>query len=131
MTPQAIVEAVVTTLDEKKAQDIVVLDVKDLTSLGDHFVIASGNSTTQVKALAGEVEKKLHTLGVAPLHVEGTDGKTQWILLDYGTVLVHIFFKEMRAFYDLERLWADAPEQNVEEILQAIEKIKEKEDQGV
>ena len=91
-------------LDKKKAQDLKVLKVRDLTVLTDYFVIASGSSTTQVRSLAEEVEFQL---GVRPLRTEGYDSKN-WILLDYGEVIVHVFYPQAREFYDLEHLWADA-----------------------
>ena len=103
-------------LDRKKAADILALEIKDLTAIGDYFVIASAGSTTQVKALADEVEEQLSKLGYEPRRREGYQS-AQWILLDYYDVIVHIFYKETREFYSLERLWADAPRVNLEGIL--------------
>lgn len=94
-------------LDSKKGQDIKILKVEDLTVLSDYFVIASGNSTTQVGALADEVDFQMGNKGIEPLRVEGASSKN-WILLDYGSVVVHVFYPEAREFYALERLWADA-----------------------
>ena len=94
-------------LDKKKAQDLKVLKVRDLTVLTDYIVIASGSSTTQVRSLAEEVEFQLEQQGVRPLRTEGYDSKN-WILLDYGEVIVHVFYPQAREFYDLEHLWADA-----------------------
>ena len=94
-------------LDKKKAQEVKVLKVRDLTVLTDYFVIASGTSTTQVKSLAEEVEFQLEQKEVRVLRAEGYDTKN-WILLDYGEVIVHIFYPQARDFYDLEHLWADA-----------------------
>lgn len=94
-------------LDKKKAQDVKVLKVRDLTILTDYFVIASGTSTTQVKSLAEEVEFQLEQEGIRPLRTEGYDSKN-WILLDFGEVIVHVFYPQAREFYDLEHLWADA-----------------------
>lgn len=94
-------------LDDKKGEDIKVLEVKGLTSLGDYFVIATGNSSTHVNALSDTVEEKMKENGVAIKHREGKDG---WILLDYGDVIVDIFDYESADFYDLERLWSDAPQ---------------------
>ena len=99
-------------LDKKKAETVKVLKVRDLTVLTDYFVIASGTSTTHVKSLAEEVEFQLAQQGVKPLRTEGYDSKS-WILLDYGTVIVHVFYPEARGFYDLEHLWADAEEIDV------------------
>lgn len=96
----------VRSLDTHKAEDIRVIGVTELTSLADYFVIASGTSTTQVRALADYLDKELGEQGVQPLRVEGYETST-WILLDYGTVVVHIFGRDTRAFYDLERLWKD------------------------
>ena len=94
-------------LDEKKAEDIVVLDIEGVTALGDYFLIASGGSSTQVKALAEEVEEKFSELGIEPRRIEG-DRSANWLLLDYSDVIVHIFYRETRDFYCLERLWGDA-----------------------
>lgn len=94
-------------LDNKKAQEIKVLKVRDLTVLADYFVIASGGSTTQVGALYDEVDFQMGKKGTEPLRVEGAATRN-WILLDYGSVVVHIFYPEAREFYALERMWADA-----------------------
>ena len=99
--------ALARVLDAKKARNIRILRVHDLTTVTDYFVIASGTSTTQVKSLAEEVEFQLDQQGVKALRTEGYDSKN-WILLDYGTVIVHVFYPEARNFYDLEHLWADA-----------------------
>ncbi len=101
------------TLDGKKAQDIKVLKVRDLTVLTDYFVIASGTSTTQVGALADEVEYKLQEKGVRPARVEGASTRA-WILLDYGGGVVHVFYPEQREYYALEHLWADAEPVEIE-----------------
>ena len=100
-------------LDKKKAQDVRVLKVESLTVLTDYFVIGTGNSSTQVKALADEVEYQLSEAGVSVLRREGTEGRN-WILLDYGVVIVHIFYPDTRDFYDLEHLWADATPVEIE-----------------
>jgi len=99
--------AIAKVLDKKKASDVKVLKVRDLTVLADYFVIATGTSSTHVKSLAEEVEFQLGEREVKPLRTEGYDSKN-WILLDYGTVIVHVFYPEARSFYDLEHLWADA-----------------------
>jgi ribosome-associated protein len=100
-------------LDSKKGVDIRVLKIQDLTVISDYFVIAGGNSTTMVAALADEVEYQLGLEGVKPLHVEGQDTRN-WILLDYGSVIVHVFDPGARSYYNLERLWADAEPVEVE-----------------
>lgn len=93
-------------LDKKKAQDVRVLKLESLTVLTDYFVIASGTSTTQVAALADEVEYQLSQKGIEPYHTEGFDSKN-WVLLDYSGVIVHVFVPNTRTYYDLEHLWAD------------------------
>ncbi len=97
----------VKVLDKKQASDITCLKVTNLTILADYFIICSGNSSTQVKALADNVEDEFAKQGIHPTAREGRGG-TDWLLLDYGDVIVHIFYKEMREFYGLDRLWDDA-----------------------
>ena len=94
-------------LDAKKAFNIHILEVEDLTTVTEYFVIATGNSTTPVGALADEAEFQLGREGVQVLRTEGHDGK-RWVLLDYGCVIVHVFTQEAHDYYDLEHLWADA-----------------------
>lgn len=93
---------------DRKASDLAILEVKDLSSFTDYFLICSGNSDRQVQALASHIEEKLAKQGIHPL---GTEGKREgrWILLDYGDVIVHVFYQPVRDFYDLERLWSEAP----------------------
>lgn len=110
------VKTITHLLDNKKAIDIELLDIGKLTTLGDYFVIASGSSTTQVKTLAGEIEEKLSERGIEPRRIEG-ENSAAWILMDYGDVIVHLFLKDTRDFYCLERLWADAEKLDVEAIL--------------
>ena len=103
---KALAEAIAEVLDSKKARDIKVLYVEDKTVLAEYFVICTANSSTQVKALAGEVEYKIGLRGVEPYNVEGRDNGT-WLLLDYSNVIVHIFGREAREFYNLDRLYED------------------------
>ena len=107
MTIQELTKAIVLSLDKHKAQDIRVLDVSEVTSLADRFIIASGGSTTQVKALIDYVETDLAQQGVHALHTEGYH-TALWTLLDLGSVVLHVFLNTSRDFYDLERLWQDA-----------------------
>jgi ribosome-associated protein len=93
---------------DRKAYDLVVLETTALTSIGDYFVICSGRSDTQVQAIAEGVRDHLASLGVHPLAIEGLE-RGQWVLIDYGDVVVHVFQVPMRRFYDLDRLWARAP----------------------
>ena len=99
-------EAIAVALDSKKGKDIKVLYVEDKTVLAEYFVICTGNSTTQVKALAGEVEYRLGLRGVEPYNIEGRDNGT-WLVLDYSNVIVHIFGREAREFYNLDKLYED------------------------
>lgn len=92
----------------KKAHDIVILDVADLTALADYFVICSGHSTLQVRAIVEAVQEGLNPAGVMARHVEGYD-RGRWVVLDYGDVVVHIFLDEDREYYNMERLWGEAP----------------------
>ena len=106
MEPNALALRVARVLYDKKAQDITVLDVNRLTVITDYMVIASGRSALQVKALADDVDDALAQDGVALRAKEG-HAEGRWIVLDYGTVLVHIFHPEERQYYHLERLWED------------------------
>ena len=94
--------------DAKKAEDILIFGVRKLTSITDFFVICNGFNERQLQSIASEIESQLHSHGIHGIGIEGyTDGR--WILMDYGDVVVHLFEKEMRHFYDLELLWGDAP----------------------
>ncbi len=106
-TPEELAHAIFDVLDAKKAKNIKVLRVQDQTVITDYFVICTGGSSTQVKSLAGEVEYKLGLREVDPLHFEGRDNNG-WIVLDYSSVIVHIFSRENRDFYQLEKLYGDA-----------------------
>ena len=106
MTDREELEIAVKALDSRKAKNITALKVEDLTILANYFVIASATSTTQVKALADEVEYQLGEKGVKPRSIEGYQSQT-WIVLDYYDIIVHVFLEETRDFYQLERLWAD------------------------
>jgi len=106
MTQEEMLSTIVKALDSKKAENIQAIGIKDLTIIADYFVIANGTNTTQTKALADEVEFKLGQLGKKPTRTEGYTG-SNWIILDYSDIVVHIFYKETRDFYSLERLWSD------------------------
>ncbi len=92
---------------QKKAQDLVILELIGLTVIADYFVICSGESTTQVKAIADFVERELLLLGIKPIGKEGVN-YGHWALLDYGDVIIHVFEEETREYYSLEKLWMDA-----------------------
>lgn len=104
---------IVKALDDKRAQNIDVLEISELTSLGDYFVICTCSSNVQVRAAAGEAEAKMKEAGFAPLHIEGYRGGS-WILLDFDDIIVHIMDRETREFYSLEKLWDDAKRIEIE-----------------
>jgi ribosome-associated protein len=93
--------------DEKKAQEMLVLRLSAITEFTDYFLICTGNSTRQTQAIADAVAEELKKFKVRPLHTEGYKS-AEWILIDYGAFIVHIFTEQSRRFYDLERLWRDA-----------------------
>jgi ribosome-associated protein len=110
-TPDAIEAArtAAAAIDDKKGEDVVLLDLSGLLVVTDVFVVASGTSNRHVRSLVEDVEEALKAIGRRPLRREGVDYGA-WVLLDYGDVVIHVFDKETRAYYELERLWADAPE---------------------
>lgn len=99
-------ENIVKILESKKAIDINVIDVEKLTVLTDAFVVCSGTSVPHVKALVDELEEKLEEKGIKPLRKEGYD-TARWILLDFGNIVVHVFHRDEREYYDLDSLWKD------------------------
>jgi ribosome-associated protein len=120
-TPRELAILAARALDDKKAKDIQVLEITDLTTLADYFVIATGSSNTQINALVDNVEKELHEqAGEEPLHREGYRGGT-WVLLDYGCIAVHVFNAENRQFYGLEHLWRDGKQVDLTGILEEKE----------
>ena len=108
----------VKVLDDKKASDIILLKVGDLTILADYFIICSANSTTHVRGLSDSLEEAFDEIGVPLLAREGKQGMN-WLLLDYGDCIIHIFNKETREFYGLEKLWDDAEKINIDHIIDA------------
>ncbi len=111
----ALIEQIIEGIKDNKGEEITVLDMSKLeNSVCDYFVIATGNSSTQVKSIAEAVEKRVREeLGDKPWHVEGAD-RSEWVLMDYVNSVVHVFQREMREFYDLESLWGDAAVQHIE-----------------
>lgn len=116
MEAQEIIKTAVKAIDGKKGEDIQVIGISDLTVLADYFIIATATSSTQVKAIAEEVEYKLTLQGVEPHHIEGE--KTLWVCLDYNSVVIHIFHKQQREFYQLERLWEDGEKIDISNYLE-------------
>lgn len=115
MTSDKIMSIAANALNGKKALELNVLKISGLTVLTEYFVLATATSATHVRALADEVEEKLAEQGVKPDHIEGRS--TGWIVIDFGSVIVHIFNREQRAFYDLDRMWADGEPVDLEKIL--------------
>lgn len=109
---EKLAEVIVSILDSKKARDIKLLHVEKQTIIADYFVICTGTSRTQIKALADEVEYKLSFYDLTPAHIEGADSGV-WLLLDFGTVIVHIFTPDGRDFYKLEKLYQDTTEKDI------------------
>ena len=107
MDADKILQQAVMSLDKHKGEDLIALKVAGVTSIADYFLLATGTSATNVRSLADYVEEELAQQGKHPLRNEGYHAG-DWITLDYGDVLVHIFRREVREFYDLERLWTDA-----------------------
>lgn len=106
MTEQQKLELIVKTLDSKRGENIQAIKISDLTILADYFVIVNGTSNTHTRTLADEVEFQLSQQGIEPNRREADTGNT-WIILDYGDIIVHAFYKDTRDFYKLEGLWAD------------------------
>ena len=116
-SPREIAEYAVRVLDTKKARDIRLLYTEKQTILADYFVICSGTSSTQIRSLADEVEYKLSLCGIQPLHTEGANGAGGWVLIDFGCVIVHVFSRDAREFYNLEKLYAETSECDVSALL--------------
>ena len=117
MLDNKILKAIVKSINDKKAEDIVILDVEGLSTFADYFVICTGRSNTQVKAIADGIEKDLkEKQNQFALRKEGYQ-QGHWILLDYNNIIIHVFLHEDREFYDLERLWGDARKIKKETIL--------------
>lgn len=106
MNSKEMTKLAIEALEDKKGIDIKVLDISTVSVMADYFVIASGQNPNQVQALIDNVDETLGRAGVTPKHVEGYNG-ANWVLMDYGDMIVHVFDKENRLFYDLERIWKD------------------------
>lgn len=116
MTPEKLLEEIVRAADARKARDIQAIKVYDQTTLSDYFVIMTGTSTTHIRALSEEIEKKLKLdSSIEPHHIEGIT--SNWILMDYSSVVVHIFLQEARELYAIEKLWSDAQAVDIEKYL--------------
>ncbi len=96
----------VSALEEKKGEDIRIIDIHDISPIADYFILANGNNRNQIQAMADEVEEQMHKMGHVLKQVEGYN-TANWILMDYSDIVVHIFDRESLSFYDLERIWRD------------------------
>ena len=93
---------------QRKAKDLIILNVKEYSSIADYFIICSGTSDRQVQAIAASIHENLKEYGILPLGIEG-ERIGKWVLMDYADVIIHIFYEPIREFYDIERLWSDVP----------------------
>lgn len=105
----------VNALEDKKAEDICVIDISEISVLADYFIIAGGNNISQIQALSDAVDEKLGKAGFPLKQIEGYNN-ANWILLDFGDIIVHIFDRENRLFYDLERIWSDGRKVDLDEL---------------
>ncbi|MFE8703238.1 ribosome silencing factor [Cytobacillus sp. FJAT-54145] len=112
MSDRQLLLTTVKAADDKRAEDIVVLNMKGISSVADYFIICHGNSDKQVQAIASEMKEKAHENGHDIKRMEGYE-EGRWILVDLGDVIAHIFHREDRSYYNLERLWGDAPSEDV------------------
>lgn len=115
MDAKEITKIIYNALEDKKGENIKILDISHVSVIADYFVIASGNNINQLQALADNVKEELFKLKLEPKNVEGYRNAS-WILLDYTDVIVHIFSKDDRIFYDLERIWRDGREMDINEL---------------
>ncbi len=108
----------VEALDDKKAEDISIIDIREVSVIADYFIIAGGSNKSQIQALSDTVEEKLGRAGLPLKQIEGYNN-ANWILLDFGDIIIHIFDKENRLFYDLERIWRDGKKISIEQLKQS------------
>ena len=106
MTSKEMLEIATKAIEDKKGEQIKIIDISKVSVIADYFVIASGKNINQIRAIADEVEEKLGKQGAVPKQIEGYDS-ARWILMDYGDVIIHIFNEEDRLYYDIERIWSD------------------------
>ena len=116
---QEMVSIACKAIDDKKALDIKVIDIREVSVIADDFVITSGSNLNQVQAIVDNVEEQLGRAGFEPKQIEGTRN-SNWILMDYGDLIIHVFDEENRLFYDLERIWRDGKELDVSEFLKQV-----------
>ncbi|MFO1443387.1 ribosome silencing factor [Bacillus sp. Bva_UNVM-123] len=112
MNEKELLYTAVKAADDKRAEDIIVLNMKGISLIADYFIICHGNSDKQVQAIAREMKDKVEEMGYSVKRMEGFD-EARWVLVDIGDIVVHIFHRDERSYYNLERLWGDAPVENV------------------
>ncbi len=105
----------VAALEDRKAEDVRVIDIREVSTVADYFILATGSNQNQIQAMRDACDEALYRAGMTVRQVEGNSNST-WILMDYGDIIVHIFSREDRLFYDLERIWRDGKEVNISEI---------------
>lgn len=115
MTSKELCKIAVEALEDRKAEDIKVIDIRELSPIADFFIIANGNNQNQLQAMQDAADEALYKAGLKVKQVEGNQSST-WILMDYGDIIIHIFSKEDRLFYDLERIWRDGKIMDVSEL---------------
>jgi ribosome-associated protein len=116
MSQHELLEVAVKAADDKRAEDIVALNMQGVSLIADYFIICHGNSDKQVQAIAREIKDKAEEHGFNVRKMEGFD-EAKWILVDIGDVVVHVFYNEERSYYNLERLWGDAPLENIQSVI--------------
>lgn len=116
MSERQLLTTAVKAADDKRAEDIVVLNMQGISLIADYFIICHGNSDKQVQAIARELKEKVAEQGYTVKRLEGFD-EAKWVLVDLGDVVVHVFNRDERSYYNLERLWGDAPIESVESVL--------------
>ena len=117
LTAQEYCKMAVAALEDRKAEDVKVIDIREISPIADFFIIANGTNQNQIQAMRDACDEALHKAGLTVKQVEGNANST-WILMDYGDIIVHIFSKEDRLFYDLERIWRDGKEIDPSEFLE-------------
>jgi ribosome-associated protein len=116
MDVRNMLEIAVKAADAKRAEDIVALNMKGISLVADYFLICHGNSDKQVQAIAREIKEKVEEQNISLKRIEGFD-EARWVLVDIGDIVVHVFHKDERGYYNLERLWGDAPFENIQSVL--------------
>lgn len=109
---------------KRKAKNLIILNVKELSSFADYFIICSGTSDRQVQSIAASIQENLKEHGIMPLGIEG-ESLGKWVLMDYADVIIHIFYEPIREFYDIERLWSDAPRMEVDDNVTELTALNE------